>query len=152
MQANLQATTFNKHNYRKNDLINHRANPLMNKVSRDLSYKSRSITDFKRNPLHISAGEDYLYYKRIEILKKNLNNGKLTIEQYQRAIQKLEITMFGRVITPMGNETNTQPTKSTTEEEITEEPVKPKDVMEVINEEKATQQIESDEITNDENE
>lgn len=93
MQANLQATTFNKHNYMKNERVNHLKNPYVNNISRDLSYKSHSITDVARNPLHIAAGDDYLYYKRIELLKRQLNQRRITLHEYEQAVRKIEIAM-----------------------------------------------------------
>ena len=93
MQANLQSTTFNKHNYIKNDLINHRKNPYVNNISQDLTYKSHSITDAARNPLHVSAGDDYLYYKRIEQLKRKLNQRQMTLKEYEQAVTKIQVSM-----------------------------------------------------------
>lgn len=93
MQANLQSTTFNKHNYIKNDRINQRRNPYVNNISSDLSYKSHSITDASRNPLHINAGDDYLYYKRIEQLKRKLNQRQITLNEYTQAVRKIELSM-----------------------------------------------------------
>ena len=93
MQTNLQSTTFNKHNYVKNDRVNQRRNPYINNISSDLSYKSHSITDASRNPLHINAGDDYLYYKRIEQLKRKLNQRQITLNEYTQAVRKIELSM-----------------------------------------------------------
>ena len=93
MQTNLQSTTFNKHNYIKNDRLNQRKNPFINNISNDLSYKSHSITDAPRNPLHLSAGPEYLYFSRIEQLKRMLKQKQITLIEYNQAVRKIELAM-----------------------------------------------------------
>ena len=99
MQPNLQATTFNNHNRIKNEFKNYRQNQFINNVSSDLSFHTKSITNTKRNAFHINAGNEYLYIKRIENLKRMLNNRSITYKQYTIAVQKIELKMFGRIIT-----------------------------------------------------
>lgn len=99
MQPNLQATTFNKHNRIKDEYKNYRRNQFVNNVSSDLSFHAKSITNIRRNAFRINAGDEYLYVKRIENLKRMLNNKNITYEQYIIAVQKIELKMFGQIIT-----------------------------------------------------
>ena len=99
MQPNLQATTFNKHNRIKDEYKNYRQNQFVNNVSSDLSFHAKSITNIRRNAFRINAGDEYLYVKRIENLKRMLNNKNITYEQYIIAVQKIELKMFGQIIT-----------------------------------------------------
>ena len=99
MQPNLQATTFNKHNRIKDGFKNYRQNRFVNNVSSDLSFHTKSITDIRRNAFRIDAGDEYLYVKRIENLKRMLKNKSITYEQYITAVQKIELKMFGQIMT-----------------------------------------------------
>ena len=99
MQANLQATTFNKHNQIKNDRINRIENPHMNKISLDLSYKKRAINSVARNPVHINGGVEYLYNQRLRILQLQLKQHEITLETYNQRVADLQVSCYGRIIT-----------------------------------------------------
>ena len=133
MQPNLQATTFNKHNRIKDEFKNYRQNQFVNRISSDLSFHAKSITNVKRNVFNINAGNEYLYIKRIENLKRMLNSGKITYEQYIIAVQKIELKMFGEITTHPINEDdqklisndgheNEQSTNDAIDESINEQP------------------------------
>lgn len=148
MQENLQSLTFNKHNYIKHEYKNYRRNPLVNRISQDLSYKNRSITDAKRSPWKISAGNDYLYARRIEQLKRMLKAGSISLTDYNIAVEKLKFKMYGKPMTePTTQQTTQQTTNETndesneeeeqkeTSEEVKNKPIKqdtPKEIIELI--------------------
>ena len=94
MQANLQATTFNKHNQLKNDRINRVENPRMNKISQDLSYKRRSITNVARNPVHINGGVEYLYNQRLRILQLQFKNHEISLESFNQQVADLQVSII----------------------------------------------------------
>lgn len=126
MQANLQAKTFNKHNLPKNDRINKLANPRMNKISRDLSFKRRSITNTERNPEHINGGDEYLYTKRIKLIRRQLQNHLITPEQYNALLKEIQIARFGRPLEPTEQVVKPFARRAQTHSAISETPEQPK--------------------------
>lgn len=98
MEANLQIKTYNRHNIPKNDYINKLNNPHVNRISKDITYKRKSIVNTERNPVHINGGAEYLYNKRIEELKRKLQRREITLMQYKNEIRSVQIARFGRVI------------------------------------------------------
>ena len=102
MQANLKINTFNNHNrIPKNDYINKRQDPMVNRISNDLTYKTRSITNVNRNPVHINGGQEYLHNKRVEELKRKLRNHQITPEEYNAELARVQTAWFGH---PVDNE------------------------------------------------
>lgn len=95
MEQNLKSTTFNKHSKPYNNLINKRSNPYVNKISNDITYKSKSIHPIRRNPEHIKGGDEYLYTTRINIIRRQLQTGKITKEQYENQLKQIQIARYG---------------------------------------------------------
>ena len=98
MQANLEINTYNRHNVAKNDLVNKRQDPYKNRISKDITYKRKSICNVDRNPTHMGGGDEYLYYSRIEELKRRLYRHEITPEQYNNEIKKVQIARFGKSV------------------------------------------------------
>lgn len=98
MQTNLQSTTFNTRNRIKREYVNQRHDPRVNRISDDLKYKRRSITNVERNPVHINGGSEYLYNRRIEEIKRKLNTHVINVDQYNAELQRIQIAMFGRPV------------------------------------------------------
>ena len=147
MQTNLQSITFNSRNRIKHDFINYRYDPHVNRISDDLRYKRRSITNTERNPVHINGGAEYLYNKRIEEIKRKLNTHVISVDQYNAELKRIQIARFGRpvmnddvIVIP--NVNIQQPKHEEEEEQVdeTEHETEPKreeednrDVLEIVN-------------------
>lgn len=95
MEENLQSRTFNKTSKPFNNFVNEIRNPYTNNISTDLSYKRRAIHETRRNPEHIGNGPDYLFAKRVGIIRRNYQFGKITRAQYENEYRKIYIARWG---------------------------------------------------------
>lgn len=95
MEENLQSRTFNKTSKPLNNFVNEIRNPYTNDISTDLSYKRRAIHETRRNPEHIGNGPDYLFAKRVGIIRRNYQFGKITRAQYENEYRKIYIARWG---------------------------------------------------------
>lgn len=156
MQTNLQSTTFNSHNRLKDEYKNYRYDPHVNRISDDLRYKRRSITNTERNPVHINGGPEYLYNKRIEEIKRKLNTHTITVDQYNAELKRIQIARFGRPI--MNEDVIVKPVPVRREvQPVTKEEAKDDETVETndANDEVANQEVEDNrnivDIINDPN-
>ncbi len=95
MEENLQSRTFNKTSKPFNNFVNEIRNPYANNISTDLSYKRRAIHETRRNPEHVGNGPDYLFAKRVGIIRRNYQFGKITRAQYENEYRKIYIARWG---------------------------------------------------------